>query len=94
MTGNGHWQANARRNVNPIEVACYHRLLRLLTLTVIVAAPSVVYHYHVFVVFYSHHCPAMTDVHCEYLSVLHLALFLVSQRARQYFEDNLKESSV
>lgn len=59
----------------------------------IVVAPSVVYHYHVFV-FYGHHCPTMTDVHCEYLSVLHLALFLVSQRAHQYFEDNLKESSV
>ena len=36
-----------------------------------------------------HHHLSRTDVHCEYQLVQRLALFPVSQKAYQHFEDNL-----
>jgi hypothetical protein len=94
MIGNKCWPANARVNVNPTDDAYRHQLLHPPTVTATVVAPSVVYHYHVLVALYGHRCPAMIDAHREYLSVLRLALFLVSRRAHQYFEGNLKMSSI
>jgi len=93
MIGSRSWQVNARPTVNPIDVACRRQLLRPLTVTVIVVAPSILYHCRLLVAFYDRHHPAMTVAHHEYPLVLHSALLPVSQRARQYFEDNLNKSS-
>lgn len=92
--GNECWPVNAKPNINPIDAACRHQLLHQRTLTATVVAPSVVYHCHVFVAFHGHHYSAMTDAHREYLLVLRLTRFLVSQKAHHYFEDNLKVSSM
>lgn len=94
MIGNERQPVNARSNINLNDAACRHQLLHQRTVTATVVAPSVVYYYHVFVAFRGHHYPAMTDARREYLSALRLALFLASQKVHQYFEDNLKVSSM